>query len=424
MGWQEYFQAFHLMQASDIAIALFLVTALVVSYYFPINIRLHTKLQMTTVPMYLLAILLSPALAIIAMGIGTFIAEMAVRSSRRNRPTGIAFQSARCILITLPAAWIAHLPNSIVSDHTVLLICAALCLFASDFLTFSFQQFVLFAEDPWKMLLSCLCDASISEGAQYLLGLLGALAVIQEVWALAFLAIPVVILYIASKRAMEIQHNTRQLLESMADAVDLRDAYTGGHSRRVTTFTAQILKELDLHGPEVELIVTAARVHDIGKIGIPDYVLNKTGKLTAEERALMETHPAQGAELLKRYSDFKRGTDIVMHHHESWDGAGYPHKLKGINIPFGARVIAVADSFDAMTSDRPYRKGMPVAKAISILRDGRNQQWDATIVNAFLRSMTEQTELEAPSASRILEFTPPVKAADIDSTDLVSSVPA
>ena len=100
----------------------------------------------------------------------------------------------------------------------------------------------------------------------------------------------------------------------------------------------------------------------------------------------METHPGRGAELLARYPDFARGVAIVRHHHERWDGQGYPDRRAGIDIPFGARVIAVADSFDAMTSDRPYRPGMPVERAAQILREGRGTQWDAQIVDAFLRT--------------------------------------
>src|SRR6202030_1243746 len=101
----------------------------------------------------------------------------------------------------------------------------------------------------------------------------------------------------------------------------------------------------------------------------------------------MEAHPVHGANLLKRYPDFARGTAIVRHHHERWDGGGYPDRLSGLNIPFGARVIAVADSFDAMTSDRPYRSGMRVQRATEILLEGRGTQWEATIVDAMLQAV-------------------------------------
>jgi HD-GYP domain-containing protein (c-di-GMP phosphodiesterase class II) len=189
------------------------------------------------------------------------------------------------------------------------------------------------------------------------------------------------------------------MLESMADTIDLRDPYTGGHSQRVAEMTAGILRAMDMSGPEVELIVSAARVHDIGKIGVPDYILNKPGRLTLEEEAIMNTHPDRGADLLQRYPDFARGAEIIRHHHESWDGTGYPQGLKATGIPFGARVIAVADSYDAMTSDRPYRKAMPQAKAALILHEGRGKQWDPQIVDAFLQSIEVQVEPASASAS-------------------------
>ncbi len=237
-------------------------------------------------------------------------------------------------------------------------------------------------------------EVGLAEGAQYLLGVLGALAATQNLLALLLLPVPAAIFYIAYKSIKEMHDDTRHLLVTMADAVDLRDAYTGGHSRRVTAYSEQLLQELGLHGPEVDLIISAARVHDIGKIGIPDSVLNKPGRLTPEERAIMESHSERGADLLARYPDFSRGTAIVRHHHESWDGTGYPDRLKGNNIPFGARVIAVADSFDAMTSDRPYRKGMSVEKAAAILREGRGQQWEAALVDAFLQSLNHSAPSE------------------------------
>jgi putative two-component system response regulator len=112
--------------------------------------------------------------------------------------------------------------------------------------------------------------------------------------------------------------------------------------------------------------------------------------------ALMERHPELGADLLKRYPDFARGVDIVRHHHEAWDGSGYPHRLRGTEIPFGSRVIAVADSFDAMTSDRPYRRGMSFEQASSILRDGRGKQWEGRVVDAFLASLEAQREQLVP----------------------------
>ncbi len=120
----------------------------------------------------------------------------------------------------------------------------------------------------------------------------------------------------------------------------------------------------------------------------------------------MEAHSEKGALLLKRHADFKRGVEIVLHHHERWDGAGYPAGLKGTAIPFGARVIAVADSYDAMTGDRPYRRGMPATKAAAILPEGRGTQWDETLVDAFLRGLADRLDASAPPALRLVPVLP------------------
>jgi HD-GYP domain-containing protein (c-di-GMP phosphodiesterase class II) len=228
------------------------------------------------------------------------------------------------------------------------------------------------------------------EGVQYLLGILGALIAAEHPWALALLVMPILFVHSAYKNTKEMHTSTRVLLESIADTVDLRDPYTGGHSRRVTAYCEGILQALPLSGPEAGLILAAARVHDIGKIAIPDGILNKVGYLEAHERAIMQSHSVRGAEFLARYADFTRGVAIVRHHHEHWNGNGYPAGLSGAAIPLGSRIIAVADSFDAMTTDRPYRKGMSAQDALQILREGRGEQWDASIVDAFFVSIAAQ----------------------------------
>jgi putative nucleotidyltransferase with HDIG domain len=196
--------------------------------------------------------------------------------------------------------------------------------------------------------------------------------------------VPTAIAYIAFKNVKEMGQNTREMLIHMADAVDLRDPYTGGHSRRVAELASRIVQHMQILGIEAELIETAARLHDIGKIGIPDAVLNKPAEFTPQDRAIMEQHSEKGADLLSGYVDFARGADIVLSHHERWDGGGYPHHKKGHEIPFGARVIAVADSFDAMTTDRPYRRARTVVQAAQILREGSGSQWDPEVVTALL----------------------------------------
>jgi HD-GYP domain-containing protein (c-di-GMP phosphodiesterase class II) len=195
------------------------------------------------------------------------------------------------------------------------------------------------------------------------------------------------------------------MLERIADTVDEHDAYTGGHSRRVTEYTAHLVKAMAVDRVEADLIVMAARIHDIGKIDIPISILQKPGKLTDAERAVIEMHPDLGADMLAQYADFRRGVDMVRYHHEAWNGSGYPRGLRATAIPFGARLIAVADTYDAMTSDRPYRKGLPPERAAAELRRGRGVQWDPEIVDAFLHVLPELVDQPPAAQLRLLPST-------------------
>jgi HD-GYP domain-containing protein (c-di-GMP phosphodiesterase class II) len=267
---------------------------------------------------------------------------------------------------------------------------AAVWVWAGDLLTSPLVLAPITGEKPLPLLYQVFRATALSEATQYFIGLLGVLAAQRNPWALVLLALPTASVYLVSRRASEVEEETHHMLTSLADTVDLRDPLTGGHSRRVAALVQDTLVELAVPASEAQVIVSAARIHDIGKIGIPDDILLKPGRLTLEERDIMNMHPERGAELLERYPDFREGARIIRHHHEAWDGTGYPHRLAGDQIPFGSRVIAVADSFDAMTSDRPYRPALGVDQAVATLRRGRGEQWDPVVVDAFLRSISHQ----------------------------------
>lgn len=161
---------------------------------------------------------------------------------------------------------------------------------------------------------------------------------------------------------------TMEALRALAAAIDAKDDYTRGHSERVSAIAAEIARAMGCAGNEVERIATAARMHDIGKIGVPDHLLRGGRSLTPSEKAEMARHPTVGAEILRPIHTLADVVPIVRHHHERVDGAGYPAGLRGEAIPFGARVLAVADALDAMVTDRPYRRGRTVADALAELR--------------------------------------------------------
>ncbi len=179
------------------------------------------------------------------------------------------------------------------------------------------------------------------------------------------------------------------ITHTLVGSIEARDAYTSGHSDRVAMMGRCLATKLGLSREQCQDIFLCGLLHDIGKIGIPDHVLQKPGRLTEEEFATIKTHPEIGARLLRGLRPLEKLLPGVLHHHESVDGSGYPHGLKGEEIPLMARILAVADAFDAMTSDRPYRNGMPLAKAESILREGRGTQWDANVIDAFFAAQVE-----------------------------------
>ena len=174
-----------------------------------------------------------------------------------------------------------------------------------------------------------------------------------------------------------------QFVGSLAQALDARDAYTAGHSRRVSEYSCAIAKALKISGQELETIRTGALLHDLGKIGISDLVLQKPGRLTPEENELIQQHPVIGKRILENVQGLESYLDIVELHHENLDGSGYPHGLKGEETPLDARIVKVADAYDAITSDRPYRRGKSHADAIAILRKACGTEMDPAVVEAF-----------------------------------------
>ena len=186
----------------------------------------------------------------------------------------------------------------------------------------------------------------------------------------------------------------REIIESFAKVIDMKDSYTQGHSFRVAKYTAMLARELGYDEETVENYYNIALMHDIGKISIPDEVLNKPGKLTDEEFETIKSHTTRGSEVLQSISLMPDIIVGAVSHHERPDGKGYPNGLKGDEIPRVAQIIAVADTFDAMYSDRPYRKRMNYEKAVGIIRDAAGTQLAADVVEAFLR-LAERGEFRA-----------------------------
>ena len=194
-------------------------------------------------------------------------------------------------------------------------------------------------------------------------------------------------------------------LEALGDALDLKDAETEGHSKRVTAFTIAIARAMDLPQERVRIIARGAFLHDVGKMAIPDAILRKPGRLSPEEQAIMREHALLGYQMLRKIPFLAEASDIVYSHQERYDGSGYPRGLRGDQIPLGARIFAVADTFDAMTSDRPYRAAQSIPSGRREIERHSGKQFDPEVVKTFLaipeHIWTElRSEIETQTARR------------------------
>jgi putative nucleotidyltransferase with HDIG domain len=173
-------------------------------------------------------------------------------------------------------------------------------------------------------------------------------------------------------------------LEALGDALDLKDAETEGHSKRVTAFTIAMARAMGLPGDKIRVIARGAFLHDIGKMAIPDSILRKPGALTAEEITIMQEHCYRGYQMLRKIPFLAEAAEIVYAHQERWDGTGYPRGLKGNQIPLGARLFGIADTLDAIMSDRPYRAAQPFSAAREEIVRWSGRQFDPEVVKIFL----------------------------------------
>ncbi|MBL4613684.1 MAG: HD domain-containing protein [Magnetovibrio sp.] len=171
---------------------------------------------------------------------------------------------------------------------------------------------------------------------------------------------------------------------AVAALVEARDPYTGGHLWRVAQFSRMLGEKAGLSNGEVFQVSLGGYLHDLGKVGVPDEILNKPGRLTAEEYAVIKTHPQVGQRAMAPHPMAPLAMDHILSHHERPDGKGYPHNLEGEQVPYQARIVGIADAFDAMTSTRPYRTGMAIEKALAIIEAGKGTQFDAALADDFL----------------------------------------
>ncbi len=222
-------------------------------------------------------------------------------------------------------------------------------------------------------------------------------------WALIFVMLTIILL----RYTLLLYSNTKEQLadtvDALMNAIDARDMYTEGHSRRVAEISVEIARELKLSQWEIEKLHIAAMLHDVGKIGISDNILNKPGKLTEEEYNIIKEHPTIGVKILKKIKHIDYVHKIVEHHHERYDGKGYPHGLKGDEVDIQVYIVHLADTVDAMTSDRPYRKGMSKEVVKAEIEKYSGTQFHPKVASAYLNILKREEQMKAKAQAGMEE---------------------
>lgn len=229
-----------------------------------------------------------------------------------------------------------------------------------------------------------------------ILGILMAVVYAQSPWNLLLVLVPLGLVHVSLRNYMKLRHETTKTFHRISEMLNARDCYTYEHSQGVADLAEKIARKLGLDQEKIEQIKSAAMIHDIGKVAVSDQILQKPSSLTEEEWIAMKKHPDIGAELLKDLEMYRDVIDIVRHAHEHWDGTGYPKGLKGEEIPIGARIVAAADTYHALTTDRPYRRAYSHEDALKIMRGMSGVELDPQVVNVLL-SVLEETQAQSSS---------------------------
>lgn len=375
-----------------------LTGAAICAEVFPIRMPRGAELTVSTAIYFAAILILPPAGALIP----STVAMASLRFTQRQSLFKVVFNISQYTLAVGLASIGYHLLGGRSIDEQQIFqidLLIPLCVAAIIYLILNagivFGMVALMQRLPFRYVLF-----STRTIMPQILGMLCVGVLLASEWGslkMAFFIPPLIAIYLSIMSSTRLVDETTAALADIATIVDTRDPNTYDHSLRVAEYTERIAIRLGLSSEDVEFFKLCGRLHDIGKIGITDALLFKPGALSEDEKAEFNRHAMIGANLLRNFQLFRKGVNIVAAHHERYDGRGYPNRLQGDAIPLGARIIAVADSFDAMTSNRPYRSGMSKEQAMDILRQGAGTQWDPSIISVFLDLLSAEVNPVAES---------------------------
>lgn len=396
-----------LSHPEKVVLAMLCVPALIATETHQIPIRNKTSVTVSTAIIFAAILILDIGLAAWATAIGLALAYLRLRRRWYN----VLFNTSAYVL-TVCGAGLAY---RLLDDAAVVLFSSwantSALLVAG--LTYFLVNTVLVATivdlRERRPLGNSWLTVSSAAGAEYLsmllLGVVGTLLYDVNKFLLVLIIIPVIIVYDSYKTSMDLREQTKRAIEALSDTIDKRDPYTFQHSRRVVLYAERIAIGLHLDAEQIDLIRTTARVHDLGKIGVSNEMLYKPGPLNHKETDEFRKHPVIGAEIVQRFPQYRAGRELILYHHERFDGTGYPEGLRGDEIPLGARIITVADSFDAMTSDRPYRAALSYETAIGELHHESGSHFDPQVVAAFLEAVAPEDFRTATALKQAVQTT-------------------
>jgi putative nucleotidyltransferase with HDIG domain len=369
--------------ANDVPVAIVLLVLAAAAQLRPVHLTQKIKITVEDAATFAAALLLGPGLAMLVAAASTALAGLRARTSWYNRAFNVA-----AVAIDTGAAAFAFL---VLADGASPSVATLPAIAAAAVLKFGIGSTVVDTAVALQLRRRPLAkwwarhrrDAAPLLSL-YVIGAIGAMAASDSPLTLGLLAAPSALVYLAIRNAAHLQAHTKQAARALARLIEQRDRYTYGHSERVADYAERLARAMRLEQVQIDLIREAAFLHDIGKIATPDQILMKPGALDACEQEVMHDHAEHGYALLEKLPAFWEGAEFVRSHHERVDGGGYPRGLRGWELPLEVSIIAVADSYDAMTTDRVYRKALPWPAVRAELVRERGRQWHASVVDAFL----------------------------------------
>jgi putative nucleotidyltransferase with HDIG domain len=374
---------------------------------FPLHVNINTKVSVASAVFFAAVLVLPVWQAALLVGL-LQAADICIAAARKVRATrerppvraivvNVVFNGGQAYLAALAGGGLLAWTGGVLAQRGMHGPGDVIVLFGAAFVMYGVNVFLVAlavafatARNPMSLFLETQRVVYVQFAGLYLIGALAAFGAVRWPWIPVFSIIPGVLIYHSLKQRIELRHEGMRAMERMAAEVDRRDPYTFQHSQRVSIYAHAIARKLGFTAAEIEIVELAAKVHDVGKIRIPDAILLKPEGLTDEERRVMQTHPRLGFEILRQFSEYAKVLDLVLTHHERYDGHGYPNGTVGRRLLLIAQVIPVADSLDAMTTARAYRRARSWQSAMEELRRGAGSQWNPQVVNAALAVLSQE----------------------------------